>query len=321
MFPRTEPGMRAFVTGGAGFIGHHLVGALCQRDDQVTVFDDLSTGNLSAIDSCRAGITFVEGSVLDDGALAGSMKGCEVVFHLAAMASVVRSFEDPVRCDETNVIGTIRVMEAAKRAGVSRVVMVSSAAVYGTPRTLPCHEGMNPLPVSPYGASKLAAEHYLHVLGEDRGIATVALRFFNVFGPGQDPASDYAAVVPAWITAVLRGDRPTVNGDGRITRDFIHVDNAVVAMLLAGSPTAPTRLTCNVASGKGTSLLELLASIDAGAGSTSEPSFGPVRPGDIRHSVADISRAASELGFEVVVPLDEGIARTVAWYSAQGTRA
>lgn len=313
--------MRAVVTGGAGFIGHHLVGALHQRGDKVTVLDDLSTGKLGALAPYSAGIDFVEGSILDDEALARSMKGCEVVFHLAAMASVVRSFEDPVLCDETNAIGTIRVAEAARRAGVSRVVLASSAAVYGTPPTLPCQEQMNPMPVSPYGASKLAAELYLHTLGEDRGVATVALRFFNVFGPGQDPASDYAAVVPAWIATVLRGERPTINGDGGITRDFIDVDNAVSAMLQAGSPTAPTRLTCNIASGRGTSLLELLASIDAGAGTTSEPIIASPRPGDIRHSVADISRATRQLGYRVLVPLDEGIARTVAWYSTQATRA
>jgi UDP-glucose 4-epimerase len=321
MLPRTGTDVRALVTGGAGFIGHHLVGALHQRGAHVTVLDDLSTGSLSRLEPYRSGIEFLEGSILDSAVLARSMQGCEVVFHLAAMASVVRSFEDPALCDEINVIGTMRVVEAARRAGVSRVVLVSSAAVYGTPPTLPCHEEMVPLPMSPYGASKLAAEHYLHILGEDRGIATVALRFFNVFGPGQDPASDYAAVVPAWITTILHGERPTINGDGEITRDFIHVDNAVAAMLLAGSPTAPTRLTCNIASGQGTSLRKLLASIDSGAQRTSEPIIGPARSGDIRHSVADISRAANGLGYEVVVPLDEGIVRTVAWYSARATQA
>lgn len=318
---RTGAGMRALVTGGAGFIGHHLVGALLERGQQVTVVDDLSTGSLTALDPYRTGIEFIEGSVLDDVVLARSIQGCEIVFHLAAMASVVRSFADPALCDETNVIGTMRVVEAATRAGVSRVVLASSAAVYGTPQTLPCHEGMTPLPVSPYGASKLAAEHYLHILGEDRGVATVALRFFNVFGPGQDPASDYAAVVPAWITTILHNERPTINGDGAITRDFIYVDNAVAAMLLAGSSTAPTRLTCNIASGQGTSLRTLLASIDSGAGRTSQPIIGPPRLGDIRHSVADISRAAAELDYEVAVPLDEGIVRTVSWYSARATRA
>ena len=321
MLPRTRTDVRALVTGGAGFIGHHLVGALHQRGAHVTVLDDLSTGSLSRLEPYHAGIDFVEGSILDDAVLARSMEGREVVFHLAAMASVVRSFEAPALCDEINVIGTMRVVDAARRAGVSRVVLASSAAVYGTPPTLPCHEGMVPLPMSPYGASKLAAEHYLHILGEDRGIATVALRFFNVFGQGQDPASDYAAVVPAWITTILRGERPIINGDGGITRDFIHVDNAVAAMLLAGTPTAPSRLTCNIASGQGTSLRELLASIDSGAGRTSEPIIGPGRAGDIRHSVADISRAAIELGYEVVVPLDQGVVRTVDWYSARAARA
>jgi UDP-glucose 4-epimerase len=306
------------VTGGAGFIGHHLVRALCDRDDVVTVIDDLSTGSLERLRPLGARVRLVEASILDAGALARAMEDCEVVFHLAALASVARSFDDPAECDALNVTGTIRVLEAAGRAGASRVILASSAAVYGAPESLPCHEDLVPAPTSPYGASKLAAEHYMHIVGEHLGVATVALRFFNVFGPGQDPASQYAAVVPAWIADVLRGDRPVINGDGGITRDFIHVGNAVSAALLASGADAPSRLTCNIASGQATSLEGLLASIGASLGSTPDPVVGPARLGDIRHSVADISRAGAELAYEVVVPFDEGIADTVAWYRSTG---
>ena len=225
--------MRALVTGGAGFIGHHLVRALVDRGDQVTVIDDLSTGDPSRLAPLGGRVRLVEASILDEGALDQAMDPCDVVFHLAAMASVSRSFAQPARCDEVNVIGTIRVVEAAQRHQAARVVLASSAAVYGTPISLPCREDMCPAPQSPYGASKLAAEHYLHAVGQHLGVSTAALRYFNVFGPSQDPASDYAAVVPAWVTSVLRGDRPTVNGTGEITRDFIFVEDAVSATLLA----------------------------------------------------------------------------------------
>ncbi len=308
--------MRALVTGGAGFIGHHLVRALVDEGHGVTVIDDLSTGQATRLAPFGDDVRLVEASILDAEALERAMHSSDTVFHLAAMPSVARSFAQPAACDEVNVIGTIRVAETAHRLGVRRIVLASSAAVYGTPVSLPCREDATPAPHSPYGASKLAAEHYLHVVGEHLGVATTAVRFFNVYGPWQDPTSGYAAVVPAWITTLLRGERPIINGDGGITRDFIYVGDAVAAAIAAADPAAPDRLTCNVASGRSISLLELLDAISRAIGGRPDPIIGPARPGDIEHSVADVDLARRALRFEASLPFDEGIARTVAWYRA-----
>ena len=213
--------------------------------------------------------------------------------------------------------GTIEVMLAAARHGVRRVVFAGSCAVYGIPEQLPCRESQRPDPRSPYGASKLAAEHYVHTLGGLHGVETAVLRYFNVFGPGQDPASEYAAVVPRFVTAVLGNQRPTINGDGEISRDYVYVDDVVEANLLASRPSSPSALTCNVAAGSRHSLLELLQTICDAAGRRVDPVFGPPRSGDIQHSQADISLAHEALGYEVAVPFREGIARTVSWYREQ----
>jgi UDP-glucose 4-epimerase len=256
----------------------------------------------------------IEGSILDPDPLEDAMQGCEVVFHEAALASVERSFADPVRTNDVNVAGTVQVVLAAGRQGVRRVVFAASSSVYGVPVELPCREAMKPSPASPYGVSKLAGEYYLHTLGGHLGVETVALRYFNVFGPGQDPESHYAAVIPLFITAVLEGRRPTVNGDGSVTRDFTYVDNVVSANILAAIAAEASGRTMNVACGDRTSLLELLDAICTAAGRHVEPVFGPPRPGDITHSLADVSLAREILGYRVEVPFREGIARTVEWY-------
>ena len=306
--------MRVLVTGGAGFIGHHLVRGLLARGDEVAVIDDLSTGFASRLDGARDRITFVQGSILDPDSLDEAAQGCEVILHEAAIPSVARSLVNPNRTNEANASGTIQVMLAAARNGVRRVVLAGSSSVYGIPATLPCREEMRPEPQSPYAASKLAAEHYVHTLGKLHGIETVVLRYFNVFGPGQDPASEYAAVVPRFTVAVLEGHRPLINGTGDISRDFTYVDNVVHANLLASLATSPAALTCNVACGSRHSLLELLSAIADAAGRPADPVFGPARQGDIRDSQADISAAREMLGYEVQVPFREGIAKTVSWY-------
>jgi UDP-glucose 4-epimerase len=308
--------MKALITGGAGFIGHHLARVLVERGEEVVVLDDFSTGFRARLAPLSGRARVIEGSILDDDALADAVQGCEVVFHEAALASVVRSFSDPVRTNAVNVAGTIQVLLAAARQGCRRVVLAGSSSVYGVPPELPCRETMKASPASPYGVSKLASEHYLHTLGAHLGLETVALRYFNVFGPGQDPHSQYAAVIPLFITAVLGGKQPTIFGDGSTTRDFTYVDNVVSANLLAAVAPGISGRTMNIACGQRTSLLELLDAICAAAGRTVEPSLGPPRPGDIQHSLADVTLARSLLGYQVEVPFDEGIARTVAWYES-----
>jgi UDP-glucose 4-epimerase len=310
--------LKVLVTGGAGFIGHHLVRALLERGDQVAVIDDLSTGFAWRLAPFRDEILFELGSILDPDALDRTIAGAEVVFHQAAIPSVARSILDPRASNVANVDGTIEVMLAATRHGVRRVLLAGSSSVYGVPAELPCRETMRPAPMSPYGSGKLAAEHYVHTIGALHGIETVVLRYFNVFGPGQDPSSEYSAVIPRFVTATLEGRRPTVNGDGGVSRDFTYVENVVAANLLAASASSPTGITCNVACGKRYDLLELLEAIGNAAGGRVEPIFGPPRPGDIVHSLADISLARSSFGYEPVVPFDEGIARTVAWYRDNG---
>ena len=306
--------MRTAVTGGAGFIGHHLVAGLLAEGHDVSVLDDFSTGDRSRLAPFRDRIAITEGSVLDPAALDEAVADREVVFHHAAIASVARSLVAPRMTNEVNAGGTIEVMLAAARHGVRRVVFAGSSSVYGVPLELPCRETQLPDPRSPYGASKLAAEHYVHSLGRLHGVETVVLRYFNVFGPGQDPASEYAAVVPRFITAVLEGRRPIINGSGEISRDFVYVDDVVAANLLASRARSPSGLTCNIASGSRTSLLELLRAVCVAADRDVDPVFDLPRLGDIEHSQADISLACRMLGYSVSVSLGEGIARTLAWF-------
>jgi UDP-glucose 4-epimerase len=312
--------MRLLVTGGAGFIGHHLVGRLVERGDQVTVIDDFSTGFPWRLEPYRDQISIIEGSILDEGALDRAVASSEVILHEAAIPSVARSVIAPQATHAANATGTIDVMLAAARHGVRRVVLAGSSSVYGPAAELPCRETQRPAPSSPYGASKLAAEHYLHTLGQLHGVETVALRYFNVFGPGQDPESEYSAVIPRFAMAVLEGRAPTINGSGDISRDFTYVDNVIEANLLAAMASGPSALTCNIACGTRFTLLELLHAVGDAAGLRVEPEFGPSRAGDIVHSQADITLARGMLGYEPVVAFREGIARTVAWYREQMNR-
>ncbi len=306
--------MKAAVTGGAGFIGHHLVGSLVDAHHDVQVLDDLSTGSRARLEPVLDAITLIEGSILDPVALDRAIAGTEVVFHQAAIASVVRSTSDPAGTNEVNVTGTIEVMLAAARHGVRRVIFAGSSAVYGASKQLPSREDQRTAPTSPYGVSKLAGEQYVHALGRLHGVETVVLRYFNVYGPGQDPASEYAAVIPRFITAVLAGLPPTIFGTGGISRDFVFIGDVVAANLLAARRGIPSELTCNVATGARTSLSELLEAVNAAAGANVEPVFGPAREGDIADSQADITLARRSLGYEVATPFRDGIARTVAWY-------
>ncbi len=313
--------MRVLVTGGAGFIGHHLVGALLARGDEVVVLDDFSTGLRWRLESVLDRIELVEGDLRDADAAERATRGVEVVLHQAAIPSVARSVADPLRSNSVNVDGTIQLMLACAAAGVRRVVAAGSSSVYGASPELPRRETQRPDPRSPYAVSKLATEQYVHTLGELHGIETAVLRYFNVFGPAQDPLSQYAAVVPLFITAALDGTRPIVHGDGRQSRDFTYIDNVVAANLLAATVPGVTQLTANIGCGGRYDLLDLLGRIRDAIGSMEEPEFAPTRAGDVRDSEADISVARERLGYEPAVSFAEGVRRTVDWYAGQHAAA
>lgn len=308
--------MRALVTGGAGFIGHHLVRALVDRGDDVVVLDDFSSGSHDRLHDLGQ-VRVVDADVRSGPGLADAIRDREVVFHLAAIASVAKSVDDPVATDAVNVGGTIRLMLEAAAAGVRRVVIASSSAVYGDRPELPSRESHRPEPQSPYATSKLAAEGYLHNIGTSHGLDTVALRFFNVFGPGQDPEAEYAAVVPRFITAALAGRQPVIYGDGRQSRDFIYVGDVVAANLLAADLPVGKSLTANVGSGERHSLLDLMQAVALAVGQPMAPRFEDARAGDVRDSQADVSVARAALGLPAGVTLVDGIRTTMDWYRAQ----
>jgi len=305
--------MRYLVTGGAGFIGSHLVEHLVGAGHEVTVLDDLSTGKRENIAPWLGRITFVEGSVTDPSACAHAMAGTEVVLHQAAIPSVPRSVADPVISHAVNATGTLNVLVAARDAGVRRVVYAASSSAYGDTPELPKHERMTPRPRSPYAAAKLAGEDYCRAFHASYGLPTVALRYFNVFGPRQDPASQYAAVVPRFIECALAGRPPVVYGDGGQTRDFTFVENVVRANLAAAAAgAAALGEVFNIGCGERLSVNELWERVRAATGATVAARHEPARAGDVRDSLASLDRARDLLGWRPTVPLDEGLARTVA---------
>ena len=298
------------VTGGAGFIGSHIVRRLAARGAQVRVLDNFETGrreNLAGV----SGVDVVEGDLRSAADCARAVRGIRLVLHQGALPSVPRSIEDPTSSHEVNATGTLNLLRAAVAAKVERVVYASSSSVYGPEPTLPRRECQRPHPISPYAVSKLAGEHYCRAFFESYGLATVALRYFNVFGPGQRSDSAYAAVIPRFVSALARGERPVIFGDGRQTRDFTYVDDVVDANLLAlSSPGAPGNVY-NVAAGRGISVNELFALVAGVMNSSLTPSYAAPRTGDVRDSIADASAAERDLGFRPKVSVEEGIRRTV----------
>jgi nucleoside-diphosphate-sugar epimerase len=306
--------MRALVTGGAGFIGHHLVLALLARGDDVVVLDDLHTGRIERLAPVLDRIAFHHGDVRDAADVERAMRACAVVFHLAALPSIARSLDDPVASISVNVDGTVRVMEAAARLGVERVVFAGSSSIYGASPLLPRREDQPPEPRSPYAAAKLAAEHIVHGVGSVGGVTTVVLRYFNVYGPGQDPRSRYAAIVPVVIDSALRGGIVEIHGDGQQSRDFTYVDDVVAATLAAATPGVPAGSTCNIGGGASHSVLDLVALVESALGVRIDTVQRDPRPGDVRHSRADVSLAAELLGYRPATGFQAGIRRTIAWY-------
>jgi len=302
------------VTGGAGFIGSHIVERLVRDGHNVRVLDDLSSGHETNLDSIRDGVEFIEGDIRDTKVVNEAVKGAHIVFHEAALGSVPRSVADPVTTHEVNITGTLNVFLAARDAGVKRVVYASSSSVYGETPVLPKREDMSPEPLSPYALSKLAGEHYASVFKHVYNFEIVSLRYFNIFGSRQDPESQYAAVIPRFITALLNGKAPVVYGDGLQSRDFTSVENVVNANLLASEADGIAGQAFNVACGGRYTLLDLLAKTKEFLGSDIEPVHEAARVGDVRDSQASIEAAQKAFGYRVSVDFAEGLEKTIEWY-------
>ena len=308
------------VTGGAGFIGSHLATRLVQNGHTVRVFDNLSTGSLSNLDAIRTQIDFREGDLTDARAVDAAVDGVEVVFHQAALASVPRSVELPLETHAACATGTINVLDASRRLKVRRVVYAASSSAYGNQETMPKHEGQVPEVLSPYAASKLAGELYCQAFASTYGLETVRLRYFNVFGPRQDPNSQYSAVIPRFIAALLKGDQPVIYGDGSQSRDFTYIDNVVQANLLAADAPNVSGRVYNCACGESMDLVTLLRLICESLEVPFAPYFAPPRVGDIQHSWADIAAAVRDLGYSPRITVRDGLQRTVAWYVQEHQR-
>lgn len=313
--------MKALVTGGGGFIGSNIARALLARGDDVRIIDDFSTGRKENLEGVDADLEVIHASIEDPDAVARAAAGAEVVFHQAALPSVKRSVDDPVRTHSVNATGTLNVLVAARDAGVRRLVYASSSSAYGNTPVLPKQEDMTPAPLSPYAVAKLTGEQYCRAFAHVYGLETVAMRYFNVFGPRQDPTSHYSAVIPLFTTALLEGLVPTIHGDGEQTRDFTYIDNVVQANLkaAAGDPRSSGQ-AMNIACGARVSLNQLLQTIARIVGLDDyEVDHTDPRPGDVRDSLADISKARDLIGYDPTVQLEEGLRKTVDWFSNLST--
>ena len=305
------------VTGGAGFIGFHLVEELVRRGEQVRVLDNFSTGKRENLVPFLDRIELIEGDVRSYHIVREAVQGVDYVLHQGALPSVPRSINDPITTNEVNVGGTLNILDAARDAGVRRVVYASSSSVYGANQELPKREDMMPQPISPYAVSKLAGERYCHVFSRTYGLETVALRYFNVFGPGQDPRSAYSAFIPKCIVGMMAGQELEIYGDGEQSRDFTYVSNVVEANLRAVRAAGVGGEVFNVACGHSLSLNQVVEHIRRALGCQGNVAYGPPRSGDVLHSLADIGRARERLGYEPVIPAGEGLERVVAWFQKE----
>ena len=302
------------ITGGAGFIGSHIAAALVGQGNQVRVLDNLSTGSRNNLAHLYDGVELLEADLTDADAVAAAVQGVDCVFHQAALASVPRSVEEPLATHAACVTGTLQLLSAAQKSGVRRVIYAASSSAYGDQVHGAKRETDLPAPLSPYAAAKLAGEHYCHAFFKTYGLETVVIRYFNVFGPRQDPASEYSAVIPLFVTAMLRGKAPHVHGDGTQSRDFTYIDNVVHGNLLASQAKEVAGKTFNIATGKQITLLDLIEAINDVLGSSITPTFGPPRAGDVHESLADISSARNCLDYEPTVSFEEGLRRSIDYY-------
>jgi nucleoside-diphosphate-sugar epimerase len=306
---------RFLVTGAAGFIGRSIAKRLLERGQTVRGIDNLSTGKRENLEGLE-GLEFVEGDITDAGTAAKACQDIEVIFHEAALASVPRSVVDPIASNHANVTGTLQLLNAARAANVRRVIYAGSSSAYGDTPTLPKSEQMLPSPISPYAVSKLTGEYYMQCFYRVYGLETVTIRYFNVFGPYQDPSSQYSGVLAKFIPMMLRGEAPTLHGDGEQSRDFTYIENVVNANLLAmdAPATQVAGKVFNVATGRRVSLNETVVILRKLTGYNGPVHHGEARTGDVKHSLADIALAREALGYEPSVPFEEGLRRTVQWY-------
>jgi nucleoside-diphosphate-sugar epimerase len=317
--------MNYLVTGGAGFIGSHIVERLLKQGHFVRVLDNFSTGrreNLNFVLNAKRSsnsvnsnnFELIEGDICDFDTCQKAVRDINIVIHEAALRSVPKSVDKPLEFNVVNITGTLNLLLAASNEGVKRFVFASSSSIYGDAETLPESEDKQPLPVSPYAATKLSGEYYCRVFAKSYNLATVSLRYFNVFGPRQSLESKYAVVIPKFINCLLNGQAPPVHGDGRQSRDFTYIDNVVDATLLAAVANEVSSEVFNVATGKAYTILDLLSYLSEITDIQIEPQFTPPRPGDIRHTLADISKARKLLGYEPKIDFEEGLRRTVEWF-------
>ena len=304
------------VTGGAGFIGSHIVEELLKREEKVRVLDNFSTGKKENVAPFLEEIELIEGDIRNPEVIKKAMKGVNYVLHQAALPSVSRSIKDPVTTNEVNVLGTLNILMAAKEARVKKVVFASSSSVYGDTPQLPTGENMRPSPLSPYALSKLAGEEYSRLFSSLYGLEIISLRYFNVFGPRQDPASQYAAVIPKFTSSMLKAKRPTIYGDGEQSRDFTYILNVVNANLLATTSQTKGGIF-NIACGKKITVNELVKGLNKIMNTDIEPRYTKPRPGDVRHSQADISKAEEAFDYKIEVDFGEGLKKTVKWFRSQ----
>ncbi len=313
--------METLVTGGAGFIGSHLVRGLMEKGHGVRVLDDFSSGRRKNIEPILDRIVLIEGDIADPDTCRSACEGVEVVFHEAASPSVPKSIDNPAATHRSNIEGTFNMLLAARDAKVRRFIYAASSSAYGESEQLPKIESMAPSPLSPYAVQKLTGEHYCRVFAECYGLQTLAIRYFNVFGPRQDPKSQYAAAIPAFVTSILNDQPPTIYGDGEQTRDFTYIDNVVSANLLAAEAERTNGEAINVACGEHVTVNAIIGQINEILGKDVRPNYVDPRPGDIKHSWADIGLARKVIGFQPICGFAEGLRRAIDWYSKSLERA
>ncbi len=309
--------MKYLVTGGAGFIGSNLVRELVNRGEQVRIIDNFSTGRRQNIKDFVSDIEVVEGDIREFWVTLDACKGIDFVLHQAALPSVNRSVENPLTSNDVNTTGTLTVLECARRQGVKKLLFASSSSVYGDTPTLPKREDMIPNPLSPYAVSKLTGEHYCRVFANLYGMSAISMRYFNVFGPNQNPASQYAAVIPKFITSMLNDQAPIFFGDGLQSRDFTYIDNVVNGVLTACKDDRITQGEFNLACGSQYTLRDLVDQLNELMGKNITPKIAPVRPGDIKHSYADVSKVEKTFGIKPVVDFSQGLQNTIAFFKRE----